>query len=194
MRSAPQPKARSAPPSADRPGSDPRLHVCVVCSGNICRSPIGEQVLRAAIADAGLDDQVRVSSAGIGDWHIGQGANRRAATVLRAAGYATDHTARQITPGELAGVDLALAADRGHLRDLRRMTPDHTKIALLRSFDPAADDDEVPDPYYGPDSGFDEVLAMTEAAVPGVVEEIRRLLRDRAGANRTNGSPAGSGR
>jgi protein-tyrosine phosphatase len=170
------------------------LHVCVVCSGNICRSPIGEQVLRAAIADAGLDDQVRVSSAGTGDWHIGQGANRRAVQVLRAAGYATDHRASQITQRELAGVDLALAADRGHLRDLRRMTPDHTKIALLRSFDPAADDDEVPDPYYGPDSGFDEVLAMTEAAVPGVVEEIRRLLRDRASANRTNDSPTGSGR
>ena len=47
---------------------------------------------------------------------------------------------------------------------------------LLRSFDPDADDDEVPDPYYGPDSGFDEVLAMTEAAVPGIVEEIRRRL------------------
>jgi protein-tyrosine phosphatase len=74
------------------------------------------------------------------------------------------------------------------------MTPDHTKIALLRSFDPAADDDEVPDPYYGPDAGFVEVLAMTEAAAPGVVEEVRRLLRDRASANRTNGSPAGNGR
>ena len=53
---------------------------------------------------------------------------------------------------------------------------------LLRTFDPDADDDEVPDPYYGPDPGFDEVLAMTEAAAPGVVEEIRRRL-DRAGVD-----------
>ena len=184
----------SAPRSADRPGDDPRLHVCVVCSGNICRSPIGEQVLRSAIAEAGLDDQVRVSSAGTGDWHIGQGADRRAVKALRAAGYGTDHRARQITPRDLAGVDLALAADRGHLRDLRRMTPDHAKIALLRSFDPAADDDEVPDPYYGPDSGFVEVLAMTEAAVPGIVEEIRRLLHERRTSDRDNASAAGSGR
>jgi protein-tyrosine phosphatase len=186
VRSAPKPRAASAAPSADRPGGDPRLHVCVVCSGNICRSPIGEQVLRSAIAGAGLDDQVRVSSAGIGDWHVGQAADRRAAQVLRAAGYATDHSARQITAGDLAGVDLALAADRGHLRDLRRMTNDHGKIALLRSFDPAADSDEVPDPYYGPDSGFDEVLTMTEAAVPGVVAEIRHLLQQR------RGDPAGA--
>ncbi len=206
MRSSPKPTAGSASHPADLPGGDPRLHVCVVCSGNICRSPIGEQVLRSAIADAGLADQVRVSSAGTGDWHVGQGANQRAVKVLRAAGYGTDHRARQITPRDLAGVDLALAADRGHLRELRRMTPDHGKVALLRSFDPAADDDEVPDPYYGPDSGFDEVLAMTEAAVPGVVEEIRRLLRDRRNVHRANvdavrsggpadnGTSAGSGR
>jgi protein-tyrosine phosphatase len=179
---------------AGLPGADPRLHVCVVCSGNICRSPIGEQVLRSAIAEAGLADQVRVSSAGTGDWHIGQGANRRAVKVLRAAGYATDHRARQITPRELAGVDLALAADRGHLRELRAMTQDHTKVALLRSFDPGADDDEVPDPYYGPDSGFDEVLAMTEAAAPGVIAEIRRLLHERRSFDRTSGAPAGNGR
>jgi protein-tyrosine phosphatase len=188
-----------APHPADQAGGDPRLHVCVVCSGNICRSPIGEQVLRSAIAEAGLADQVRVSSAGTGDWHIGQGANQRAVKVLRASGYGTDHRARQITPRELAGVDLALAADRGHLRDLRRMTQDHAKVALLRSFDPGADDDEVPDPYYGPDSGFDEVLAMTEAAAPGVIQEIRRLLHerhriDRRGFDRTSGNPAGSGR
>jgi len=171
------------------------LHVCVVCSGNICRSPIGEQVLRSAIADAGLTDKVRVSSAGIGDWHVGQGANHRAVKVLRAAGYTTDHQARQITKGDLADVDLVLAADRGHLRDLRRLTPDHTKVVLLRSFDPTADDDEVPDPYYGPDSGFDEVLAMTEAAAPGVIAEIRRLLSNNRNAAPTNGSAAtGSGR
>jgi len=49
-------------------------------------------------------------------------------------------------------------------------------VSLLRSFDPDADDDEVPDPYYGPDSGFDEVLAMTQSAAPWVIDEIRRRL------------------
>ena len=67
--------------TADDP---PRLSVCVVCSGNICRSPIGEQVLRAAVAEAGLADRVEVSSAGIGSWHIGQGAHPVTERVLRA--------------------------------------------------------------------------------------------------------------
>lgn len=141
---------------------------------------MGEQVLRAAVARAGLDDRVRVSSAGIGDWHIGQGANSRAVRVLRAAGYPTEHRARQITADALADVDLAVAADRGHARDLRRMTDDPDKVVLFRAFDAGAVDDEVPDPYYGPDSGFDEVLAMTEAATPGLLYEIRRRLADPA--------------
>ncbi len=152
------------------------LHVSVICSGNICRSPIGEQMLRAAIADAGLEHAVRVSSAGTGDWHIGQRADHQAELALRRAGFATDHRARQITAAELDTIDLALAADRGHERVLRRMTGSPQKVRLLRSFDPAATGDEVPDPYGGPDAGFDDVVAMTAAAIPGVLAEIRRLL------------------
>ena len=170
------PRFRSAHESDAFKQDDGRFHVCVVCSGNICRSPIAEQVLRAEIDNAGLSDQVRVSSAGTGDWHVGQGANERAVRVLRAAGLATEHRARQITRADLDGIDLVLAADHGHVRELRRLTSDRDKVALLRSFDPDADDDEVPDPYYGPDSGFDEVLAMTQAAAPWVVDEIRRRL------------------
>ncbi|MDQ6659061.1 MAG: low molecular weight phosphotyrosine protein phosphatase [Actinomycetota bacterium] len=153
-----------------------KFRLAVVCSGNICRSPIGEKVLQAAFDDAGLGSQVRVTSAGTGDWHVGQGANERAVAVLVAAGYPTAHLARQITADELTEIDLVLAADRGHLRELRRLTTDHDKIALLRSFDPGADDDEVPDPYYGPDSGFAEVLTMTQAAAPGVVAAVRDRL------------------
>lgn len=176
MSSVPESRAASSRSATSKDGADTRFHVCVVCSGNICRSPIGEQVLRAAIADACLADRVRVSSAGTGDWHVGQGANPRSERVLRAAGYPTDHRARQITPRGLEDVDLALAADRGHLQELRAMGSDPAKVVLLRAFDPDADDDEIPDPYYGPDAGFDEVLAMTQAAVPGVVDEIRRRL------------------
>ena len=169
----------SAPASRAVPehGADGRFHVCVVCSGNICRSPIGEQVLRAAFADAGLAERVLVSSAGTGDWHVGQGANPRSVRVLDAAGYPrVKHVAHMITPAELAGIDLVLAADRGHLGELLAMTTEPEKVVLLRTFDPDADHDEVPDPYYGPDAGFDEVLAMTVAAAPGVVREVRRRL------------------
>lgn len=152
------------------------FHVSVVCTGNICRSPIGEQMLRAALVDAGLDQAVRVSSAGTGNWHVGYPADRQAQAALRRAGFGTDHRAHQITEDELQTVDLVLAADRGHQLILRRMTPDPDKVQLLRSFDPDATGDEVPDPYQGPDSEFDDVVAMTAAAIPGVVQEIRRRL------------------
>jgi protein-tyrosine phosphatase len=160
--------------------TDRRFHVCMVCTGNICRSPIGEQVLRRAVHDAGLADRVRVTSAGTGDWHIGAGAHRGSVRVLSDAGYPTEHTARQLTRADLAQIDLVLAADRDHRAMVKRMLaePDRSKVHLLRDFDPDADGDEVPDPYYGPHRGFVEVLEMTEAAMPGVVEEIRRRLAE----------------
>lgn len=161
--------------------TDRRLHVCVVCTGNICRSPIGEQVLRRAVADAGLADQVVVTSAGTGDWHIGAGAHQGSVRVLSEAGYPTDHTARQLTRADLAGIDLVLAADRDHRALVKRLLaePDRSKVQLLRDFDPDADGDEIPDPYYGPHQGFVDVLDMTEAAMPGVIAEIRRRLAER---------------
>lgn len=155
------------------------FRVSVVCSGNICRSPIGEQVLRAAFAEAGLGERVQVSSAGTGSWHVGQGADRQAVAVLAEAGYPTEHTARQISADELEDIDLVLAADRGHVRELRRLTSDPDKVVLLRSFDPqAADttDDEVPDPYGGPRSGFQNVLDMARSAAPHVVAAVRDRL------------------
>jgi protein-tyrosine phosphatase len=154
------------------------FRVSVVCSGNICRSPIGEQVLRAAFAEAGLGDRVEVSSAGTGSWHVGQGADPQAVAVLAAAGYPTEHTARQISAADLDHLDLVLAADRGHLRELRRMTDDPQKVVLLRSFDPAAagTHSEIPDPYNGPRSGFEHVLAITRAAAPHVVAAVHERL------------------
>lgn len=161
-------------PAPARP--DGRLHVSVICTGNICRSPIGEQMLRAAVVEAGLEQSVRVSSAGTGDWHVGHPADRQAQAALRRAGFATDHRAHQITAQELATIDLALAADRGHERILLTLTTEGDKVRLLRGFDPAAGGEDVPDPYQGADSEFDDVVAMTAAAIPGVIEEIRRRL------------------
>ena len=168
-------------PVRDPDPTDGRFHVCVVCTGNICRSPIAEQVLRRAVADAGLADRVVVTSAGTGDWHIGAGAHHGSVRVLSEAGYPTEHTARQLTRADLAGIDLVLAADRDHRALVKRMLaePEREKVLMLRSFDPDADGDEIPDPYYGPHQGFVDVLAMTEAAVPGVIAEIRRRLAER---------------
>lgn len=152
------------------------MHVCFVCTGNICRSPIAEKVLVAELAEAGLSDRVRVTSAGTGPWHVGEPMDDRAAETLVEHGYRSDHVARQVD-SEVLGADLIVALDTGHLRTLRGSVPEPERVRLLRSFDPDAEDGaEVPDPYYGGPDGFVEVLDMVRAAMPGLVE----FARDRA--------------
>jgi low molecular weight protein-tyrosine phosphatase len=147
------------------------VHVVFVCSGNICRSPIAEKVFAAELERAGLAEGVRVTSAGTGGWHVGDPADERAAAVLRAAGYPSDHRARQVDADAL-DADLIVALDDTHRRALTRAGAG--RVRLLRSFDPAAPERaEVPDPYYGADAGFDEVLAMIRAAVPGMLDWVR---------------------
>jgi protein-tyrosine phosphatase len=159
------------------------LSVCFVCSGNICRSPIAEKVFVTELDRAGLADQVRVTSAGTGPWHAGEPADARTAEVLRRHGYPDDHTARQVNSDHL-DADLLLAAGADHLAALTRVlgrAEAAEKVRLLRSFDPAAEPGaEVPDPYYGGDDGFDDVLAMIEAAMPGLLDWTRERLGARA--------------
>jgi protein-tyrosine phosphatase len=154
-------------------GETRQFAVLVVCSGNICRSPIGEHVLRRAFADAGLAETVTVSSAGTGDWHVGQGAHPMARQVLAEAGYPTDHVARQISPEMVDAADLVLAADHGHQRVLETLAADPSRVHLLRAFDPAAGDDEIPDPFRLDERQFRAVLTMIRAAVPGIVDAVR---------------------
>ena len=157
-----------------RPGG--AFHVCFVCSGNICRSPIAEKVFAWDVEQAGLADRVRVTSAGTGSWHVGDPADARAAAVLAEHGYDDTHVARQLDD-ELLDADLLVALDAGHLRALRRIAPDPGRIQLLRAFDPDAPAGAgVPDPYYGGPEGFTEVLTMIHAAMPGLLEYVKAQL------------------
>lgn len=154
--------------------------VCLVCLGNICRSPMAEAVLRAKLLAAGLAGAVVVDSAGTGDWHVGHGADARARAALGARGYPTDHTARQFAARWFADRDLVLAMDGANLRELRRLAPDPEtaeRVRLLRSYDPKATGDlDVPDPYFGGDDGFELVLDQLERACDGLVDVLRRSL------------------
>lgn len=158
--------------------AEPCFRVCFVCTGNICRSPIAALVFATHVARSPLAGRVRITSAGMGSWHVGEPADPRAEAVLLAHGYPTDHTAR-VLDREDTSADLLVALDQGHRRALLQRVGDPAQVRLLRSFDPAATDLDVPDPYYGDDSGFRTVLAAVEAAMPGLVEWVGQRVAER---------------
>ncbi|MCW2831411.1 MAG: protein-tyrosine-phosphatase [Aeromicrobium sp.] len=156
--------------------------VALVCLGNICRSPMAHVVLESKLADAGLDDRVEVASSGTGGWHEGEPMDRRAAAVLRAAGYdPSRHRARTFTTDWYAEHDLLLAMDHSNRADMLDQAPtvaQQSQVRLFRSFDPEASetDDEVPDPWYGDGDGFRHVLTMIERTTDVLVERLPSLL------------------
>jgi protein-tyrosine phosphatase len=174
--------ARAAIPAARDP--DRPYRICLVCLGNICRSPMAEVVVRAELANAGLAGKVEVASAGTGDWHIGQPMDSRARAELARHGHdGSRHRARQIDPPWLARYDLLPAMDGSNLRNLRQLAPDREtaadRIVLFRAFDPAAGPDaEVPDPYDGSGEHFAEVYELVQAAARGLAAALAEQLGD----------------
>ena len=160
--------------------SDQKLHITFVCTGNICRSPMAEKMFAHQITERGLDDSVRVTSAGTADWHIGRSADERANRVLRGHGYPTDHVAAQVDIDHL-NADLVIALARNHVPLLQQLGVDADRIRILRSFDPrsGAHALDVDDPYYGDAQDFEDVLAVIEAALPGLHDWVdERLARN----------------
>ncbi|MDY3126758.1 MAG: low molecular weight protein-tyrosine-phosphatase [Corynebacterium sp.] len=162
---------------ASTSSADHRVHICFVCTGNICRSPMAEVIVHDALADASLDTHARTSSCGIGGWHIGEGADPRTVTELGNAGHdGTAHRAAQFGP-EHADADLFVALDKGHVRDLQDLGVSPASIRLLRSFDTDAPEDaEVADPYYGTAADFVTCRQQIEAAIPGLIAWVRQNM------------------
>ena len=151
-----------------------------VCLGNICRSPMADVVMSRLVEQAGLGDRVRVSSCGTGAWHVGEPIDRRAGAELAAAGYdASAHRGQQLDRSWL-DLDLLLAMDDDNLAGVRGLGADPERARLFRSFDPLVAEDEpvpdVPDPYYGGDEGFREVLAMVERTCARLLDGLRQVV------------------
>lgn len=150
-------------------------HVIFVCWGNICRSPLAEVVTRHWAEREGVD--AVFSSAGVSSEEAGNPMDPRAVAALRRAGYAPgSHTAHRITAAEIRDAALVVAMEDLHVDRMLRLVPDAANLRLLTDFDPeAVPGSGVPDPWYGPASGFDETLAAVEAAVPDLLDHVREL-------------------
>jgi len=144
----------------------------MVCTGNICRSPMMERVAARHAENAGLN--VTFTSGGTTNEEAGNPIDRRARRVLERAGYdAGNHRAHQVSTKDLAEADLVIVAEEHHRRPLLRLAP-HADVRLLSAFDPdLADGTGLPDPWYGPPEEFDETLTAVEAAMPGLIAYLR---------------------
>jgi protein-tyrosine phosphatase len=165
-----------------------RISVLFVCLGNICRSPLAEGVFIELARERGVLDRLRIDSAGTGAWHVGKRADPRSIAVARKHGIELPSVARQIDPRadfvhpddpDAPGFDWLIAMDRSNAARMLSLGASRQRVRLLRSFDrslagvPADSPDlEVPDPYYGGESGFDDSYSMIRRACEGLLDAL----------------------
>lgn len=147
--------------------------VLFVCLGNICRSPTAEAVFRHKVKQAGM--QVEIDSAGTHGYHIGKAPDNRSQAAGKARGYDfSGLQCRRVSEDDFAHYDYILAMDASNLKNLKEMSdPEfHHKIRLFLEF-AESDEQEVPDPYYGGQRGFELVLDLIEEASDGLIKALR---------------------
>jgi protein-tyrosine phosphatase len=147
--------------------------VLFVCLGNICRSPLAEAAFRREAERLGLN--VRIDSAGTGDWHVGRPPDSRAAAAAMKNGVDISHLqARQVTPADFHEFDYIVALDAQNLADLRAMQPrgGNAELSLLLDHVEGREGQAVADPYYGQEEDFDLTWSDVVSGAKGLAQRI----------------------
>ncbi len=157
--------------------TDPRTSVLFVCLGNICRSPLAEGVFLHLAEQSGVAERFRVDSCGTGGWHAGERPDPRSIAVAEKHGVTLPGVARKYAPKTDNAFDWIMPMDASNREDLLASAAPREHIRLLRAFDPdfTGDPDrapDVPDPYYGGASGFDDVYEMVTRSCAAMLEAL----------------------
>lgn len=153
------------------------VRVLFVCLGNICRSPTAEGVFRHVVERAGLKDRIEIDSAGTHAYHIGDPPDLRSQEAARRRGIdLSSLRGRKATAEDIERFDYILAMDAENLANLQAICPVglEEKVRLFLEFAPNRPEREVPDPYFGGESGFERVLDMIEEAAHGLLAHLRQ--------------------
>lgn len=153
--------------------------VLFVCLGNICRSPTAQGIFQRRVDESPLRDRIVIDSAGTGDWHIGRPPDSRMQEAASNRGYdLSPLRARQVSPEDFHRFDLILAMDRSNLADLQAIRPQqaNAELRLFLDYATGATIKEVPDPYYGGEDGFYQVIDLVEDAADGLLRALAREL------------------
>lgn len=156
------------------------VSVLFVCLGNICRSPTAHGVFVKKVEDAGLTHLIKIDSAGTAAWHIGKSPDSRSTAAARKRGYdLSPLRARQAVRDDFEHFDYVLAMDTQNLSDLQQLLPSDYSgcLDLFLSFHPNTSLRSVPDPYYGGESGFEEVLDLVEIAADALLHQLQLQLQ-----------------
>jgi protein-tyrosine phosphatase len=153
------------------------IKICFVCLGNICRSPTAEGVMRHLVREAGLERAIEVDSAGTAAYHVGEPPDARSQAAALRRGIELGGRARRFEKRDFSRFEYVIAMDRENLEDLLELAPPEAeeRVHLLRAFDPASPRGAgVPDPYYGGDRGFDDVVEIVLAGCRGLLADLRQ--------------------
>ena len=152
------------------------IKILFVCLGNICRSPTAHGVFVQQVKDAGLSDAIEVDSAGTSGWHNGASPDSRSMAEAQRHGYDLSFIkSRPVTDNDFEEQDYILAMDRENLKDLLERSPaqHRHKIRLFLEY-ATGSEQEVPDPYYGGDKGFTQVLKLVEQGGVGLLTYLKQ--------------------
>ena len=151
--------------------------ILFVCLGNICRSPAAEGIFNQKIKERDLEKFFLVDSAGTGGWHVGNLADSRMREAALSSGIELTSRSRKIQENDLYEFDHVFVMDQDNLNAVKSlikdtMNPINSKIKLILTYSKKSQLNEVPDPYYGGQHGFDKVLDLLDDAIDGLIDSL----------------------